>query len=32
MWRGSTVGTYPLVFNTMLHFDNLDAGRKLDEK
>jgi hypothetical protein len=32
MWRGETIGSYPLVFNTILHFDNLNAGRKLDEK
>lgn len=32
VWRGSTIGTYALVFNTIMHFDNLNAGRKLDEK
>ncbi len=32
MWRGETIGSYPLVFNTIMHFDNLNAGRKLDEK
>jgi hypothetical protein len=32
LWRGSTIGTYGLVFNTIMHFDNLGAGRKLDEK
>ena len=32
LWRGSTRGSYALVFNTMLHFDALNAGRKLDEK
>jgi len=32
IWRGSTQGSYALVFNTILHFDNLNAGRKLDEK
>jgi hypothetical protein len=32
LWRGSTIGTYGLVFNTIMHFDNLNAGRKLDEK
>jgi hypothetical protein len=32
VWRGSTIGTYALVFNTILHFDNLNAGRKNDEK
>jgi hypothetical protein len=32
VWRGSTIGTYSLVFNTIMHFDNLNAGRKVDEK
>jgi hypothetical protein len=32
IYRGSTIGSYALVFNTMLNFDNLGAGRKLDEK
>ena len=32
VWRGSTLGSYALVFNTIMHFDNLNAGRKLDEK
>jgi hypothetical protein len=32
MWRGQTKGSYFLVFNTILHFDNLNAGRKLDAK
>ena len=31
-WRGQTSGSYFLVFNTILNFDNLSAGRKLDEK
>ena len=31
-WRGQTKGSYFLVFNTILNFDNLNAGRKLDEK
>ena len=31
-WRGQTSGSYSLVFNTILNFDNLNAGRKLDEK
>jgi len=31
-WRGQTAGSYALVFNTILNFDNLNAGRKLDEK
>jgi hypothetical protein len=32
MWRGSTIGSYSLVFNTILSFDNLNAGRKLDPR
>ena len=32
VWRGSTTGSYFLVFNTMLNWDNLSAGRKLDER
>lgn len=32
VWRGSTIGTYALVFNTIMHFDNLDAGRQDPEK
>jgi len=32
VWRGSTLGSYALVFNTILHFDNLNAGRKNDER
>ncbi len=32
MWRGQTQGTYGFVFNTILNFDQLNAGRKLDEK
>jgi hypothetical protein len=32
IWRGQTAGSYSLVFNTILNFDNLNAGRKLDEK
>ena len=32
VWRGYTLGTYALVFNTILHFDNLMLGGKLDEK
>ena len=30
VWRGSTTGSYFMVFNTMLNWDNLHAGRKLD--
>jgi hypothetical protein len=32
IWRGETIGSYPLVFNTLLSFDNLDAGRTLDKR
>ncbi len=32
IYRGETIGSYFLVFNTILNFDNLDAGRKLDPK
>jgi len=28
IYRGSTIGTYFLVFNTMLNWDSLNAGRK----
>jgi hypothetical protein len=29
-WRGQTSGSYFLVFNAILNFDNLNAGRKLE--
>ncbi len=32
IYRGETIGSYFLVFNTILNFDNLNAGRKLDQK
>jgi len=32
IYRGETVGSYFLVLNTILNFDNLNAGRKLDGK
>ncbi len=32
VYRGSTIGSYFLVFNALLNFDRLDAGRKLDPK
>lgn len=32
IWRGQTKGSYFLVFNTILHFDSLNAGRKLDAR
>jgi hypothetical protein len=28
IWRSGTLGSYALVFNTLLHHGNLDAGRK----
>jgi hypothetical protein len=30
IWRGETIGSYFLVLNTILNFDNLNAGRVLD--
>jgi hypothetical protein len=27
MYRGGTIGSYPFVHNTILHFDSLGAGR-----
>ncbi|HSC46073.1 MAG TPA: M14 family zinc carboxypeptidase [Candidatus Acidoferrum sp.] len=32
VWRGETQGTYSLVLNTVMNFDNLDAGRKDPDK
>jgi hypothetical protein len=32
IWRGETVGSYSMVFNAIMNFDNLNAGRKLDTK
>jgi hypothetical protein len=32
VWRGETQGSYGMVFNAILNFDQLDAGRKYDEK
>ena len=32
MWRGETIGSYFLVFNAIMNFDHLDAGRKLDTR
>jgi hypothetical protein len=32
LYRGETIGTYPLVFNTILNFVNLNAGRKVDPR
>jgi hypothetical protein len=31
-WRTETKGSYFLVFNAILNFDHLDAGRKLAPK
>jgi hypothetical protein len=31
-WRAETKGSYFLVFNAILNFDNLDAGRKLADR
>ena len=32
IYRGETWGSYSLVLNTILNFDNLNAGRKMDER
>jgi hypothetical protein len=32
LYRGETIGSYPLVFNAILNWDNLHAGRKLDPR
>ena len=32
IWRGETQGSYFLVFNALLNFDQLDAGRKMDAR
>jgi hypothetical protein len=32
IWRGETIGSYFLVLNTILNFDNLNAGRVLDQQ
>ena len=32
IWRGETIGSYFLVFNTILNYDSLDAGRTLDPR
>ena len=31
-WRAETKGSYFLVFNAIMNFDNLNAGRKVDVK
>jgi hypothetical protein len=32
IWRGETIGSYFLVLNTILNFDNLNVGRVLDPR
>ena len=32
IYRGETIGSYFLVFNAILNFDSLNAGRKLDPR
>lgn len=32
IWRGETIGSYGMVLNTILNFDNLGAGRVLDPR
>jgi hypothetical protein len=32
IYRGETIGSYSLVFNAIMNFDSLNAGRKVDEK
>ena len=32
IYRGETIGSYPMVFNAIVNFDSLDAGRKLDPR
>jgi hypothetical protein len=32
IWRGETEGSYFLVFNALLHHDQLNVGRKLDAR
>jgi hypothetical protein len=32
VWRGETIGSYALVWNAIVNFDSLNAGRKLDAK
>jgi len=31
-WRGDTKGSYFLVFNAIMNFDSLGAGRKLADR
>jgi hypothetical protein len=32
LYRGETIGSYALVLNTIMNFDNLNAGRRLDPR
>ncbi len=32
IYRAETLGTYPMVCSTLMNFDNLNAGRKLDPR
>ena len=32
IYRGETIGTYFMVYNTLLNWDSLNAGRKLDPR
>jgi hypothetical protein len=32
IWRGETLGSYFLVYNAIMNFAQLGAGRKLDAK
>jgi hypothetical protein len=32
IYRGETIGSYGMVFNTIMNFDSLNAGRKLDPR
>ena len=32
IWRGETIGSYGMVLNAILNFDNLNAGRVLDPR
>ena len=32
IWRGETIGSYFMVWNAILNFDALSAGRKVDAR
>jgi hypothetical protein len=32
IWRGETIGSYFMIWNAILNFDSLNAGRKLDAR